>query len=365
MILHFNSGFNRLKSPGKGPSEPENHFSILVPFRNEENNLPTLLKSINKLDYPKDMFQLILVDDSSSDKSKEIAIQFRDDHQELNILVIENDSTGNSPKKSALNKGISLALKPWILTTDADCIVPPSWLKTFDNLIDTKDLKMIVAPVGYTEGDGFLYNFQVLDFLSLQGITIGSFGMQDKPFIKPFLCNGANLCYKKESFYEVEGFKGNEHLASGDDVFLLEKMISEFPNQVEFVKSREAIVRTLPKKTWIELIRQRIRWAAKTTAFSASFSKLIGLLVFLTNLLVLVIIILGILGQMPWGQVGLLFLLKFNLDFIFLHKTARFFEQEGAMKSYIFSSLVYPAFTVLIVVLSLKKSYTWKDRKLS
>ncbi len=145
-------------------------------------------------------------------------------------------------------------------------------------------------------------------------------------------------------------------------MFLLEKMYKLFPDEIQFIKSKEAIVLTSSKDSLRELIRQRVRWASKTTGFDSFFAKLVGLLVFGTSLFMVIAIILGVMGQMSWAYVGLLFLLKFNVDFVFLHKTSEFFEQQDAMKSYFSSSLLYPLFTILIVALSLKKGYTWKGR---
>jgi cellulose synthase/poly-beta-1,6-N-acetylglucosamine synthase-like glycosyltransferase len=362
LILYFSSGIERLKSPVNDHKEPETLFSILVPFRNEVLNLPALLQSIAALDYPSHKFELILINDNSSDESVSIVNVFIKDHPNLKITQLDNIKQSRSPKKSAITIGVASASHPWILTTDADCIVPHTWLHAYDMMVRQEKFRMIVAPVAYVRRAGFLHNFQVLDFLSLQGTTMGSFGMKDKRLGKPFLCNGANLCYQKESFTEVNGFNGNEHLASGDDVFLLEKMYKLFPDEIQFIKSKEAIVLTSSKDSLRELIRQRVRWASKTTGFDSFFAKLVGLLVFGTSLFMVIAIILGVMGQMSWAYVGLLFLLKFNVDFVFLHKTSEFFEQQDAMKSYFFSSLLYPLFTILIVALSLKKGYTWKGR---
>lgn len=364
LILYFNAGIDKLTFEENKTCDAKNNFSILVPFRNEAKHLPQLLNSLAQQQYPKNLWELILINDGSSDESVPIVKTFKQEHPDMNITLIDNEDQSISPKKAAIKKGISYASRAWIITTDADCLVPTTWLRTFDKRIQTQDLYMVVAPVGYINGDGFLHNFQVLDFLSLQGTTMGSFGMKNKGLFPPFLCNGANLCYRKEVFINVNGYEGNEHIASGDDVFLLEKFISKYPDKVEFAKSKEVIVRTSPKFSWKDLIQQRIRWSAKTTAFKAVYPKLIGLTVFLANLVLIAIIFSGVAGQMPWGLVGLLFLIKFNIDFVFLNKSARFFDDQNAMKSYFLSSLIHPVYTILIVILSLKKSYSWKGRKL-
>ncbi len=363
LILYFNSGFDRLEPTVLDNINPEANFSILVPFRNEEIGLPRLLNSISALNYQLNQFEIILINDDSNDDSIQIIESFKEQYPELNIVLINKTGSSSSPKKEAINQGISLALHPWIVTTDADCIVPKNWLISFDNLIRQQASKMIVAPVGYEAQTGFLHKFQALDFLSLQGTTMGIFGLKKNKFNQPFLCNGANLCYKKESFIQVNGYYGNEHIASGDDVFLLEKMIAKFPQEVQFIKTKDAIVLTGSKNTLRELLQQRVRWASKTVAFDHPFGKLVGVLVFLANFSLLLGMFLAIIGNIPWLHFGFLFILKFNVDFLLLYKTADFFDQKEQMKSYFLNSIIHPFFTVLVVVLSFKKNYTWKERK--
>ena len=362
LVLYLSKGIDRLKDLENEQHKSETSFSILVPFRNEELNLPELLESIIALDYPTAQYELILINDASSDASVSIVDQFKTKHPTLNVALINNNELSGSPKKDAIHKAIGLASYDWIITTDADCVVPETWLRAFDSMITQQSPKMIVAPVSYLPKSGFLHKFQLLDFLSLQGITMGSFGMKDKKFGHPFLCNGANLCYTKESFKAVDGFTGNQHIPSGDDVFLLEKMFKKFPEDIQFIKSKEAIVLTSSKDSIKGLVQQRVRWAAKTTAYDSMYTKLVGALVFATSLILVILFILGGLGVLPWLHVGFIFLLKFHIDFVLLYKTSQFFEQQEVMKSYFFSSLLHPFYTVLIVIFSLKKSYNWKGR---
>lgn len=362
LILYLARGIDRLKYLTLDQNKPVTLFSILVPFRNEELSLPELLESINSIDFPVNQFELILINDASGDNSVAIVNAFKKQHPELNLIMIDNKKNSASPKKDAIRMGIEAASHDWIAATDADCIVPKTWLLSLDAMIQEQSPKMIVAPVSYLPKTGFLHNFQWLDFLSLQGITMGSFGMKDKNFGHPFLCNGANLCYRKDCFNELNGFSGNDHIPSGDDVFLLEKMLNKYPEEVQFIKTKKAIVLTSSKDSFQDLLQQRVRWAAKTTAYNSTFAKLVGILVFATSLSMVIIFSLGIAGQLPWLQVGFLFLLKFNIDFLLLYKTVEFFDQQKVMKSYFMSSLLHPFYTVLVVLLSLKKSYTWKGR---
>ena len=126
--------------------------------------------------------------------------------------------------------------------------------------------------------NSFLHHFQQLDLASLQGATIGSFGIK-----KGFMCNGANFAYTKSFFQELKGFEGNHAIASGDDVFLLQKALSKYPEKVAYLKSKNTIVTTKPVNDWKSLFYQRVRWASKTTSYQSIFGKRLGLLVFMMN----------------------------------------------------------------------------------
>ena len=361
LILFLAKGFDQLESPNAKNYKADTLFSILVPFRNEASNLPQLLNSFAVLDYPKDKIEIILINDRSDDNFEQVISDFKNDYKAQNLLLIHGQSNSTSPKKDAIELGLSKASNPWIVTTDADCVVPKNWLQAFNSIIASDAPKMIVAPVTYFPEKGFLNKFQLLDFLSLQGTTIGSFGLKGKGHSRPFLCNGANLCYEKRAFSDVDGYEGNRDIASGDDVFLLEKMYDKFQDKVKFLKSEDAIVLTSAKESLKELIQQRIRWAAKTNAYRHSFGKLVGLIVFLANIFIIILLTLSIFNSFSWSYFGFFFLLKFNLDFLLLYKTASFFNQKEILSSYFFSSLAYPFFTVFVALLSFRRSYTWKE----
>lgn len=338
-------------------------FSVIIPFRNEAENLPKLLDSISKLNYKKSMFEIILVDDDSEDDSVFIIENSLDisckktDALFGHIQIIQNKRTSNSPKKDAITAAINVSKYDWIVTTDADCILPKYWLDTFDELIQLKDSNCIVAPVTYHGKMTFFNRFQALDFLSLQGATVGSFGIK-----KPIMCNGANFAYRKSQFVSVNGFEGNDTIASGDDVFLLEKLIKQDAKKVHYLKSHNAIVTTNPAKNIKNLIQQRLRWASKTSQNKNWFIKLVGFVVLLGNLFFL-----GLLPAVYFDVITLkiampLFIIKGGIDFLLLFKTARFFKQDNLLVSYLFSSIVYPFFCVIIVLLSFFKSYEWKNR---
>ena len=360
LILMFVKGFDQIELFKPELKNPVINFSILIPFRNEAKNLSSLLESIALLQYPNNKFEILMINDDSTDESKTVINDFKRLHNNIELRLFENKRKSNSPKKDAIEIGITNAQFDWIITTDADCIIPKNWLFSFDGFIQKEVPKMVVAPISYKIKNRFLDKFQNLDILSLQGSTIGGFGIK-----KPFLCNGANLCYNKDAFIKVNGFEGNNNITSGDDIFLLEKMVQNYPDKVKYLKSQKAIIITKPEKNLRNLIHQRIRWASKTSNYSNIFGKLIGITVFTTNALLVLLLFLATFNKISWQHFGLFFLIKFNVDFILLYKTAVFFKQQDSLKVYLFSSILYPFFIVFIALTSVFKGYTWKDRKFS
>ncbi|MDT0643851.1 glycosyltransferase [Zunongwangia sp. F363] len=359
LVLALIYGWNKAAVFKSVNAAPHTKFSIVVPFRNEANNLPALLGSLAKLKYPATHFELLLVNDASEDASAEVCELFRKENPGLQIVILESLSDSNSPKKEALKKGIENGSFEYILTTDADCEVPELWLQSYNDFILTSAATMICGPVKFKEEKPkkLFQKFEELDFYSLQATTAGAFGIG-----MPFMCNGANLCYKKENFIQAEGFSGNDKIASGDDVFLLQKF-QEKGYATAYLKSENAVVETRPQQSFSQLISQRIRWAAKTTAYHSVFARFAGLGVLLMNFSLLLAAFLVLFKIFPQQPILVIFLLKFNADFILIFLAAKFFERELIMRNYFWCSIVYPFFSTFVAVISLFSGFDWKGRK--
>jgi glycosyltransferase involved in cell wall biosynthesis len=343
-------GFFKVKKYQKKGLKPQTNFTIVVPFRNEAENLPNLLESFFKLHYPIALFEVILVDDDSYEKFEVSDFRFQ-------VTIIDNIRVSNSPKKDAISTAMKHVKTEWVITTDADCIVPENWLLTFDNYIQENEISMLAGAVTYDCENSFLHHFQQLDLTSLQGATIGSFGIK-----KAFMCNGANLAYKKSLFEKLNGFDGNNKIASGDDVFLLQNTANLFPNEVHYLKAEEATVNTKPTQNWKSLFHQRVRWAAKTSSYQSNFGKWLGLIVFLGNLSFVIGFIFFLFGIWSWQVLTLFIFLKFIVDFILLY-IANQFLKNSPLKSRILSSFLYPFFSSAVALYSLFGSYEWKERR--
>ena len=346
-------GFSKVKPFEEKASENKTSFSVIIPFRNEAKNLPDLLESFSQLHYNKEQFELIFVNDNSTDDSERVINRWRMENPWVHLTILDNVRISKSPKKDAITRAITIAKHPWIITTDADCEVQPEWLSTYDSYIQLHETEMIAGAVRYPKKGFVLSHFQQMDLLSLQGATIGSFGLNEA-----FLCNGANFAYTKKLFWELGGFNGNDHIASGDDVFLLQKAMYLVPKKVQYLKAKNAIVTTKAEKTWVRLFKQRVRWASKTAAYQSDFSKALAVMVFLANFSLLVIALLVAFGKMEWSFLAIVFALKFLMDITLMLKTNTFLKMS--LISAPISFLLYPVFSTLVAVYSLIGGFEWK-----
>ena len=374
LIAQIIVGFNKVKTFERTNLAPKTAFTIIIPFRNEKRNLPKLLESISNLDYPSKMIEIILVDDFSTDNSERVCIQWRMKNEHLDTTLLENLHLSDSPKKDAIGRAMPIAKHDWVITTDADCIVNKNWLLTFDNYIQHYNPEMIIGAVMYNTKNNWFHHFQQLDLMSLQGVTIGTFGMG-----KPFMCNGANFAYTKKFFNNIGGFGGISNTASGDDVLLLQKAVSANLDKVHYLKNNDAIVKTKPENDLFKLFMQRVRWAGKATSYKSTYPKLLAIVVLLMNLSLTIAFCLLPFAFLPvafcpfalcllpfaffnWKLTISIFLTKYIVDYTLLYKSNRYLR-KGKFFVPIASSLLYPFFSSLVGIYSLFGSFVWKGRR--
>ena len=336
--------------------QPTTTFSILIPARNEEKNISACLQSISLLNYPAHLFEVIVIDDFSEDATVATVKQFEGVKvKELKDIVKEKI---NSYKKKAIEVGVEQATGNYIVTTDADCIVPVNWLHNFASIIQQQPTVFIAAPVAMKEESSSIKLFQSLDFLTLQGITGASVGAGFHS-----MCNGANLCYSKEGFYKVDGFKNIDHLASGDDMLLMHKLYSQFPKQVHYCKAADSIVLTNPVETVAEFLRQRIRWASKADRYDDKRIFWVLLLVYMLNVFLLVLFIGGFFNSSLWILLAGSLLCKTIIELIFLMPVATFFQKEKLLLWFPLAQPFHIVYTVIAGWLGKFGSYEWKGRR--
>ncbi len=335
--------------------DAQKKIALIVPARNEENNIGKLLSALTNQSYPKELTEIIVVDDNSTDNTAAIVQQF----PFAKLIQLKEDAI-NSYKKKAIEKGIAAATGELIVTTDADCIPPKNWLQTIASFKEEKEAIFIAAPVVINCNSSVLQVFQAMDFMVLQGITGAVVASQ-----KMSMCNGANLAYERNAFYAVNGFTGIDHIASGDDMLLMHKIVKLYPGKVHYLKSKEAIVSTEPMQTWRSFFNQRIRWASKAGLYNDKRILPVLLLVYLVNVSFAALLIAGIWDTHNLLYAAILWVVKTLVELPFFISVSNFFDKQWAIKLFFIFQPLHIFYTIISGLFSQFGKYEWKGRKVN
>lgn len=368
LLLYYRQGWKEVPTyaPKKFDENELPFISIVIAARNEEKNIGGCIQSILNQTYPAKNFEIIITDDHSKDNTVSIIKSF----QKENITVlhladfIENQQL-NSYKKKSIDTALKFAKGELIVTTDADCIAPKKWLETLANFYKEKSPVFVALPVMFHDplpNDSFLKKlfkiFQSLDFMTLQGITGASVFKKIHS-----MCNGANLAYEKDVFYEVGGFEGIDELASGDDMLLMHKVQKKYPYEIMFLKSKEVIINTQPAETLKEFINQRIRWASKADRYTDKKITAVLLLVYLLNVWLLILAVISFFNLNVFYLFGISLIIKTIVELFFLFPVAKFFDKQKQLWWFLPAQPFHIFYTVIAGWLGKFGSYQWKGRK--
>ena len=378
-IPNYESGMMSVKGPKTSVTSVNSQLStlisIIIPARNESRNIRRGLDSLLAQSYPENLFEIIVVDDHSEDETAVIVKSYADKNIKLISLKDHVADRINSYKKKAIEIAVAAAKGTLIVTTDADCFLPPRWLETIASFYEEKKPVFIAAPVSIDCGLRFIEIFQALDFMSLQGITGAVVSKKQMT-----MCNGANMAYERAAFYEVNGFAGIDNIASGDDMLLMHKMYKCYPERMLFLRSPEAIVHTAPVRSVKEFFNQRIRWAGKADKYDDKRILPVLILVYAFNWLLLVLPVIAIFYNPRTVihpvyfltiQVSLLetwmFLLLFKtlVELFFLFPVAKFFRKRSLLWFFPLMQPFHIFYTIVAGWLGKFGSYKWKDRKVN
>ena len=355
-------------------SKVKTRISVIIPARNEEENIAACLDSVCDQTYPSALFEVLVVDDHSTDNTAAIVQSYENKNVELISLRDFVQDELNSYKKKAIEVAIAQSTGELIVCTDADCIVSQNWLQTIAAFYEQYQPQFIAAPVAFLpsptgEGPGvrFIAIFQALDFMTLQGITGASVHKKIHS-----MCNGANLAYTKKAFEAVGGFTGIDSIASGDDMLLMHKIYTHWPDKVMFLKSKEAIVQTAPVHSIGEFFNQRIRWASKADKYDDKRIFAVLLLVYLVNVLMLLLPFVRLVHPENLSIINyplsitdlwlLLLLLKTITEMIFLMPVSKFFGKRNLLWAFPLMQPFHILYTVIAGWLGKFGSYKWKGR---
>jgi cellulose synthase/poly-beta-1,6-N-acetylglucosamine synthase-like glycosyltransferase len=341
---------------------PNTKFSIIIPARNEANNIDRFLPTILEQDFPNDLYDVTVINDHSTDDTAQRVQLLQKKYSNLHLIELSEHLDGqatNAYKKKAIEIAIAQSKGNWIITTDADCLADKEWLLQYDAYIQVNQPVLVAAPVMFFNTGSFLSIFQVLDFMSLQGITAAAVSAGSHA-----MCNGANLAYLKSAFYEVGKFKGIDHIASGDDMLLMQKMKQRFPGKLGYLFNKKSIIQTDAMPNWRSFLNQRIRWASKADSYQDKRIFLVLLLVYLLNVSLLLIGVFAFFVENGAYHLVLLLFTKTLVELSFMLPVSRFFGLRKTINWFPLMQPFHIVYTVVAGWLGKFGSYQWKGRKL-
>lgn len=357
LVLYMRKGWSRLPIFHKATdTHPQTAVSILVAARNEASNIGTLLDSLLAQEYPRELFEIIVIDDHSTDETSSLVASYAP--RGVRLITLNEAEPLNSYKKKAISEGIQIATGELIVTTDADCRMGQQWLSTVVAYYEKHKLYMVSSPVVYSNEQNLFEEVQTLEFLYLIGLGAAGIGNQH-----PATCNGANLAYRRDVFHEMGGFTGIDDLASGDDELLLHKIAEKYPTRIGFCKSIDATVHTDAKPTLSAFISQRRRWASKSTKYRDKAIVALGVSIWLFNACLLAM---GIIAIIQPGYIGLFLgamAVKFLVEIFFLSPVTTFAGRRSLLKYLPILTFIHVLYMVYIGIAGNAGKYDWKGRR--
>jgi len=341
-------GFLRLMQPLISEGSSFHKVSVIIPCKNEENNLPFILSDLESQDYDDDWFEVIVIDDSSADNTFREASAYKGIK---NYKVLNNPYKG---KKSAIGFGVDNASGELIITTDADCRFGRKWISAHATAYDSALPDMIIGPVQLKERSGFFGRFMELEFLSLQGVTAGT-----ALAYKPVMCNSANLSFTKEAYLR---HSKNLHpeILSGDDIFLLHSLKKDPDAEISWLNLPDGMVTTSQTNTFYSFIKQRARWISKAGSYKDPLSIALSIVTFVTIILLVFFMIAGIIRHEFWLLFLVSFIIKSVPDYLLLKEITKRYLKSNLLKWFLPSQLVYPFYVLIVFSYSLIIGERWK-----
>jgi len=348
-------GLKRLPYIKQTPISDE-FISVIIPFRNESDNILISLNSLASQNYPQEKFEVIYVNDSSTDDSYDKIINAQ---KPINFKVISLSEVSHDRafKKKAVSYGIENSNGGIIITTDADCTHNQNWLRELISGFDSAT-GFISGPVSFNERQSIFTKIQSLEFAGLVLSGAGLIGIG-----KPIICNGANLAFRRSVYHQLHGYHDQMHLSSGEDELLMQKIAAETDYSVKFCWNKDAVVFTQPNENIRNFFQQRKRWASKGLFYKNKLLIISLVLIYLFYLGITVQILLSLfLSKLFLISFGLSLISKFVIEYKILTKGVNFLFRDNLMKYFFLTEIFQIFYLTLAGFLGIIGNYKWKDR---
>ncbi len=334
--------------------------SIIIAARNESKNIRRLVESLAQQNYPKEKFEIILVDDHSDDETAFIAEkEFRKTDLSFSLLRVENDSVVTG-KRAALSVGVESARFNLFLFTDADVFLPPNWIRTMLGSL-TIDCHLVAGPVIIRSKSSFFSRLEETEYISVSAMT-AAFGLAGRSV----MANGANMLVRKESYMNALSMGYQKGYPSGDDMFLVEFLRRNYGNQsMVFCGKYDAIVSCDSSESLGAFVSQRLRWAGKARGYRDRYILLVGLMTFAFNAIVACSPFLIMITPAFLWLFCLLIMLRALSEGLLIWNWSSLTRQKNLFPYYFVLLPLYPYYVLFIGAVSTFIKPKWKGRDLS
>jgi cellulose synthase/poly-beta-1,6-N-acetylglucosamine synthase-like glycosyltransferase len=355
-LLSVLKGLNKL-NPSDQNEIPDDFISIIIPFRNESENIIKNLTGIIAQNYLKDKFEVIYVNDNSTDDSLEILNEYSKPSN-IKVLSLPDNYSPNAHKKRAIRYGIENSTGEIIVTTDADCFYKENWLWSMLLNLD-EETGFVSGPVEFIEEDSLFSKLQKLEFAGLIITGAGLIGIN-----KPTICNAANIAYRKKVYEAVNGFYDQMDLSSGDDELLMQKIVKDTKYKVRFSLNADSIVLTKGNPDINKFYHQRKRWASKGLFYKnyGLIFKLIMIFLFYLGLIIQPILTLFFFPTLSVTfTIGLH--AKFLIEYLILKTGKRLLFTNLSLSSFPVAQLLQVPYIIIAGFAGMFGNLEWKGRK--
>lgn len=324
--------------------------SVIVSAKNEEAVIARCMDSLVKLDYPGDKLEILMVNDCSVDRTKDIILGYSEKYSVLKYLETDTAPSTLRGKARALAQAIKKAKGEFIFTTDADCEVKPSWVKEMLGYYDERT--GVVSSYSIIEPKNINWAVQSLDWMYLLSIACGSDGIND-----PLSCVGNNMSYRKKAYEEVGGYEKVKYSVT-EDFMLLKTIRTKTKWKTRFALNSDTVNYTLPCIGFMEIYRQKKRWGRG--GLNIVF---LGFLVGLFGWSISMAVLFGWLF-VPGSIYAYLIVFKLIVDLLFILPAIIKFREYKAILYLPLFELYFSIYAVALpFILLFDRDVIWKEQK--
>ncbi len=356
IILYFFSGLFRISQ-----TVQENRFSVsvMVPARNEAQHITECLASLWNQTYPSALYEVVVIDDNSTDNTGRVVEEFISDKPNFRLLRHQISGARPTYKKQALKFAIGETRGEIIMTIDADTVAQERWIQEIISQYD-ENTGLVAGLVSFPRHSehSLFHRLQTLEFAGIVFCGVGSAGNNN-----PIICNGSNLSYRRQAFEDAGGYEGHLHLPSGDDDLLLQNIHSKTDWKIKYALFPESINFTRPAESLHSFLNQRSRWASKSLHYPSAWILPLLFSIYIFYLLVLAGLPLVLTGILSPAIFAVALLLKMIPEALVIFRALSILRRRDLLKLFLIAQFFQIPYILYVGFRGFFHKFSWKDSK--